>query len=95
MTHLVEEATNVRVQNPVHLLALDAHIQRIERLMRAAPGPEPIGARVESALTESSKVDLANLIENRHHGLLNYLVLQSRDAEWALPPVCLRYVDPT
>jgi hypothetical protein len=86
VTHLVEKAPNVRVQNPVHTLALDAYTQRVQRLVRAAPRPEPIA--------ESPKVGLVNLVENRDHGLLDNLVLQCRDADRTLPPVRLRYVDP-
>jgi hypothetical protein len=34
-----EEAQNVRVEYPVHLLPLDAHRQRVKRLMRAWSPP--------------------------------------------------------
>jgi len=40
--------------------------------MRAATGTEPI--------REALEVDLVNLVEDRHHGLLDDLVLQCRDA---------------
>jgi hypothetical protein len=29
MAHVVEEATNVRIQHPAHSIPLDAHIQRV------------------------------------------------------------------
>src|SRR5262245_11232264 len=53
--------------------------------MRASTRPEPIGKAFE--------VDLVNLIEDRHHSLLNNFVLQSRDAQRTLPPISLRNVD--
>jgi hypothetical protein len=72
VTHVVEEAANVRIEHTVHPLPLDAHSQSVERLMRAATGPESIRKAFE--------VGLVNLIEDRHHSLLNDLVLQGRDA---------------
>ena len=83
--HVVEEATNVRIEHPVHSLPLDAHCQRVQRLMRAATGPEPVRKAFE--------VDLVDLVENRHHSLLNDFVLQCCDAQRTLPPVGLRYID--
>ena len=50
---------------------LNAHRQRIESLMRAASGPEPVG--------EALEVDLIDSVEDRHHGLLNDFVLEYRD----------------
>src|SRR5271157_3344185 len=53
--------------------------------MRAATGPE--------AVRKAFEVGLVNLVEDRHHSLLDDLVLQRRDAQGALPPIGLRYVD--
>src|SRR5215470_13992900 len=53
--------------------------------MRAATGPEPI--------REAFEVDLVNLVEDRHHSLLNNFVLQRRDAQRTLPSVGLRNID--
>src|SRR5258708_6720397 len=78
---VVAEATDVGV----HSLPLNAHRQRVQRLMRAASGAEPVRKALE--------VDLVYLIEDRHHGLLNNFVLQRRDAQRTLPPVGLRYKD--
>jgi len=72
VAHVVEEATDVRIEHPVHPLPLDAHCQRVQRLMWAATGTEPI--------REALEVDLVYLVEDRHHGLLDDLVLQCRDA---------------
>src|SRR5260370_32936636 len=82
VAHVIEEATDVRIEHPVHPLPLDAHRQRVKRLMRAATGTEPI--------RKAPEVDLVNLVEDRHHGLLDDLVLQRRDAQRALPSVSLR-----
>src|SRR5258705_10100373 len=57
VAHVVKEATNIRIEHPVHPLPLDAHSQCVERLMRAAPGPETV--------RKASEVDLINLIEDR------------------------------
>jgi hypothetical protein len=39
---MIEEATNVGIENPVHFLPHDPHPQRVQRLMLASPGPETI-----------------------------------------------------
>jgi hypothetical protein len=67
---IIEKAPDVTVQNPVHLLPHDRDVQRIQRLMLAAPWPVFI-----------------NLVEDTDHGLLNNLVLQSRDPERPLPTI--------
>jgi site-specific DNA recombinase len=85
VTQVIEEAHYVRIEYPVHLLPLDAHRQSVKRLMRAADRTEPIG--------EALEVDLIYLIEDRHYGLLDDLVLHSRDAQRTLPSVSLRYID--
>src|SRR5271169_163749 len=85
VAQVIEEATDVGIEHPVHTLPLDAHRQRVQRLMRAASGTEPIRKALE--------VDLINLVENRHHSLLNDLVLQRCDAQRTLPSVSLRYKD--
>ena len=53
--------------------------------MRAATGSEPVRKAFE--------VGLVNLVEDRHHSLLNDFVFQRRDAQRTLPPVSLRYID--
>src|SRR5215813_653150 len=85
VAHVVKEATNVRIQHPVHSFPLDAHRQRVQRLMWAATGPEPV--------REALEVDLIDLVEDRHHCLLNDFVLQCRDAQRTLLPISLRYID--
>ena len=85
VAHVIEEATDVRIEHPVHLLPLHSDHERIERLMRTAARTEPVG--------EALEVDLIYLVEDRHHGLLNDFVLQRRDAQRTLPPISLRYID--
>src|SRR6185312_7849607 len=72
VAHIVKEPTNVRIEHPVHSLPENTHIQRVERLMRAATGTEPI--------REALEIDLIYLVEDRHYGLLNEFVLQRRNA---------------
>src|SRR6266705_1271907 len=85
VAQVIEEATDVGIEHPVHPLPLDAHRQRVQRLMRAATGTEPVRKAFE--------VDLVDLVEDRHHCLLNDFVLQCCDAQRTLPPVSLRYKD--
>src|SRR5260370_8454532 len=81
---MIEKAPNVTVQHPVHPLPRDRDVQRIQRLMLAAPWPE--------AIREALKILLVNLIEDGSHGLLNDFVLQGGDPERPLSTVRLRYV---
>jgi hypothetical protein len=41
VAQMIEKAQNVRIEHPVHSLPLNAHRQRVQRLMRAATGTEP------------------------------------------------------
>ena len=81
---IVEKATNVGIENPVHLPPHDPYPERIQRIVLAAPRTEPIG--------EPQKVLFVYLVENHHYGLLNDLVLQSCYAQGALPSIGFRYV---
>lgn len=42
VTDVIEKALDVRIQNPVHFLPGNPHIQRIQRLMRITLRTEPI-----------------------------------------------------
>src|ERR1700733_7872339 len=84
---IVEKAPDVTVQNPVHLLPRDPDVQRIQRLMLAAPWPKTI--------RETPKILFINLIEDRDHGLLDNFVLQCRDPKWPLPAIRFRNVYPS
>src|SRR5579872_2480611 len=39
---IVEKATNVGIENPVPLLPHDPHPKRVQRIVLAAPRPEPV-----------------------------------------------------
>src|SRR6266853_3294995 len=85
VAQVIEKSTDVGIKHPVHSLSLNAHRQRVQRLMRAAIGAEPV--------REALEVDLIYLVEDRHRSLLNNFVLQRRDAQRTLPPVSLRNKD--
>jgi hypothetical protein len=73
VAHVIEEATYVRIEHPVHPLPLDARCQRIQRLMRAATGPEPVRKALE--------VDLIDLVEELiQHLRSKRLIRRSRHA---------------
>ena len=78
----IEETLNVRVQNPIHSPPLDAHRQRIKRLMS-------VPSRTET-VAESPKVYLVYFIQDGHYGLLNDLILQRRNADRSLSAVRFR-----
>src|SRR6058998_1024573 len=78
----VEEPTDVRIEHPVHLLHRDPDCQRIQRLMRTAPRPEPV--------REPEKVDLVDRVQDRDDRALDEFVLQRGNAERPEPPVGLR-----
>src|SRR6266508_1891883 len=86
MIKLAEEVADIRVEHPVHLLPRDPDRQRVQRIMRAASRPEPVG--------EAPEIRLVHSVEHLDDGPLNDLVLQRSDAERPLPPVRLRDVHP-
>jgi hypothetical protein len=65
---LAEEVADVRVQHPVHLLAREADRQRVQRVVRLAPRPEPVG--------EAPEVHLVDSVQHLDDGPLKNLVLQ-------------------
>src|SRR5437764_10830102 len=50
----------------------------------------PISATGSEPVRKAFEVGLVNLVEDRHHSLLNDFVFQRRDAQRTLPPVSLR-----
>ena len=84
VVHVVEEPTNVSVEYPVHSLPQDAHVQRVQRLMRAASRPE--------AIRKAPKVHLVYFVEDGDDRLLNDLIFQRGDPQRTLPPVGFRNV---
>src|SRR6266545_6314241 len=84
---LAEEVADIRVEYPAHPPPLDTDRQRIQRLMRVAPRPEPVG--------EAPELRLIHGVEHLDDGPLDNLVLQRGDAERPQPPVRLRDVCPS
>ena len=82
-----EEVADISVEYPVHLPLGDPDRERIQRIVRATPRPEPI--------RETEEVLLVYGVQHLHHRTLEDLVLQGGDTERALPPVRLRYVHPS
>jgi len=74
----VEKRSDIQIEHPVHLLTRDPDVERIQRIVLVAPGPEPI--------REAQKVLLPNLGEDRSDRVLDDLVFQRRDG-----PVILRH----
>jgi hypothetical protein len=84
MIQIGEELADIRVEYPVHPLPPDPNRQRVQRLMRAASRPKPIG--------KAQEIRLVDRVEHLDHSPLDNLVLQRGDTERPLPPVGLRYV---
>ena len=80
----VEERPDVGVQHPVDPLPGDPGGERVQRVVLAAPGPEPVA--------EAEELRLVDRRQDGHHRGLDDLVLQRRDAERPSPAVRLRYV---
>ena len=53
----IEEAPNIRVENPVHRSAADRHRQCIQRIVLAPPGPKPIREPEEGQRPISAAMD--------------------------------------
>ena len=81
----IQECPDVKIQHPVHFLARDADVERVQRLMLAAPRPKTI--------RKSQKVLLPDLVENRPNRVLDHFVFQRRDSQWSLPPIAFRDPD--
>src|SRR5207247_9801385 len=80
----VEETTNVCVEYPVHLPSLDSDGKRIQRIVLASLGPEPV--------REAEEIHFVDGVEHLDDGSLDKLVLQRCNAERPLPPIRLRDV---
>ena len=74
-----EVVADVRVEHPVHAPSEDRDRERIQRVMRFAPGAKPVG--------EASEVRLVDAVEHLDDGALEDLVLQRGDTERPQPPV--------
>src|ERR1700678_1817881 len=71
----IEKVANINIEHPVHFSRQQSRVERIQRLVLAAPGPEPIGK------TEKVRfVDSAHHLERR---ALDNLVSQLRHSKQA------------
>ena len=81
MAHRVKEASDVGIQDVVHLGAGDPDAERVQRIVRAAPRPE--------AIAEAEEVFLVDHVQHHARGPLDELVFESRDRQRALLAVGL------
>src|SRR5262249_2866729 len=81
-----EKAANVHIEHPVHLSRQQARVERIQRLMLAAPWPEPV--------RESQKVGFVDGVQHLDRRALNDFVFQRRNSKRTLPPIGLGDVHP-
>ena len=82
--HGIEEAPDIRVKHPIHLLPEDAGMEGVQRIVLATPWPEPIG--------EPEEIFLVDCCENRRDRLLDDFVLQAQNAQRTLRAISLRNV---
>src|SRR6266852_56414 len=83
----IEKAFDVQIQHPVHFSRQQSRVQRIQRLMLAAPWSEPV--------RKAEKVRFIDSIQHLDRRTLDNLVFQRRHSERSLPPVGLRDKHPT
>src|SRR6266571_2591695 len=83
----VEEATNVQVEHPVHLLRQQPRVERVQCVVLAAAWPKPV--------REAEKVGFVDGIQHLDRRALDQLVFQRRYSERPLPPVGFGDVHPT
>ena len=74
-----------KIQHPVHLLARDPDVQRVQCIVLAAPWPESV--------RKAQKVLFPDLVENRPYRVLDDFVFQRRDSQWSLPSIGFRDPD--
>jgi hypothetical protein len=86
LADFVKERSDIGIQYPVHLRALDPNNERIQRIVRAAPRSESV--------REPKEVFLVDRVEHRNSRPLDDLVLQGGNRERALFAIRLRYVRP-
>src|SRR5579863_4846906 len=83
----IEKALDVQIQHPVHFLRQQSRVQRIQRLMLAAPWSEPI--------RKTEKIRFIDSVQHLDRRALDDFVFQRRYSERSLPPVGLRDIHPT
>src|ERR1700730_14754146 len=75
----VETGLNVQIQHPVHFLLRDSDVQRIQRVMLAAPRPESV--------RKSLEVLFPDRVEYFPYRSLYDFIFQRRDSQWSLPSI--------
>src|SRR6266404_4496831 len=83
----IEKAFDVQIQHPVHFSRQQSRVQSIQRLMLAAPGPEPV--------RKPEKVRFVDGIQHLDRRALDDFVFQHRNSERSLPPIGLGDKYPT
>ena len=83
----VEEAADVRVEHPIHILRHERRVQRAQRSVRTPARPESI--------REAHEVDLVDGAEKLGDRTLDNLVFQCRNAEGSLTTIGFGDVHPT
>ena len=83
----IEKAANVNIEHPVHFSRKQSRVERVQRLMLASPGSEPVG--------EPEEIRFVDSVQHLDRCTLDDLIFQRRYSERPLPPVGLRYIHPT
>src|SRR6266436_3136830 len=83
----IEKGFDVQIEHPVHFSRQQSRIERIQRLMLAAPGSEPI--------REAQKIRFINGVQHLDRRTLDDLIFQRRYSERPLPPIGLGDIHPT
>jgi hypothetical protein len=83
---MIEEGADIGVEDPVDFACLDSVRERIQRVVLAASGSEPV--------TKSQELRLVDRREEGDHGCLDDLVLDGSNAERPLSAIRFRYVLP-
>ena len=82
---LREERPDIGVQYEAHFLAADPDVECVQRIVLAAPRPEPV--------REPEEICLVNLVQHRRHCSLDDLVFEGGDRERALGAEALIRLD--
>ncbi len=83
----IEEAFDIQIEHPVHFSRQQSRVERVQRLMLAAPRSESV--------REAKKIRFVDSVHHLDRRALDDLVFQRRHSERSLPPVGLRDVHPT
>src|SRR5882762_4280841 len=83
----IEKVANIQIEHPVHFSRQQSPVERVQRWMLASPGSEPV--------REPEEVRFVDSVQHLDRCTLDDLVFQRRYSERPLPPIGLRYIDPT